>query len=49
MKKLAIFIICLFLCGCADYAELNKLSIVTAVSIDKEEEKYKISGLQQGM
>lgn len=36
---------CLILCGCKDYAELNTLSIVTAIAIDKEEENYKLSVL----
>ncbi len=45
MKKILILILCLTLCGCADYAELNTLSIVTAVSIDKEEDNYKLAVL----
>lgn len=45
MKKIIILILCLTLCGCTDYAELNTLSIVTAVSIDKEESQYKIAVL----
>lgn len=44
MKKL-LLIICLILCGCTDYAELNNLSIVTAMSIDKDEDNYKLSVL----
>ena len=43
MKKTLILIICLFICGCNDYVELNKLSLVTAASIDKSEGKYEIS------
>ena len=45
MKKkiLIILILCFSLCGCADYAELNKLSIVTAASIDKVEDKYEVA------
>lgn len=45
MKKIFIFIFCLFLCGCGNYAELNKLSIVTAVGIDKVKGKYEVSFL----
>lgn len=45
MKKLIIFILCLFLSGCGNYAELNSLSIVTGIAIDKDEENYEISFL----
>ncbi len=45
MKKLILFIITLFLCGCGNYAELNKLSIVTAVGIDKSNDEYELSFL----
>lgn len=45
MKKLILFIITLFLCGCGNYAELNKLSIVTAVGIDKSNDGYELSFL----
>ena len=43
MKKLLTLGICLILCGCNDYAELNKLSIVTAAGIDKKENKYEVT------
>ena len=45
MKKnfLIIIILCFALCGCADYAELNKLSIVTAIGIDKSEDEYEVT------
>ena len=43
MKKILILIICLFISGCNDYAELNKLSLVTAAAIDKNKNKYEIS------
>ena len=43
MKKIIILIICLSLCGCNDYAELNKLSLVTAAAIDKKEDKYEVT------
>lgn len=44
MKKILLLFICLTLFGCTDYAELNKLSIVTAVAIDKEDD-YKMTVL----
>lgn len=43
MKKIILLIICLILCGCNDYAELNKLSLVTAAAIDKNENKYEVT------
>ena len=43
MKKIILFIICLTICGCNDYAELNKLSIVTAAAIDKNKNKYEVT------
>lgn len=43
MKKIILLIICLTLCGCNDYAELNKLSLVTAAAIDKKNEKYEVT------
>lgn len=43
MKKIILLIICLSLCGCNDYAELNKLSLVTAAAIDKKEDKYEVT------
>lgn len=42
MKKIIILIICLLLTGCYNYNELNKLSIVSSVSIDKDGKKYKV-------
>lgn len=45
MKKIIILVLCLALCACTDYAELNTLSIVTAVSIDKEKDNYKMAVL----
>lgn len=45
MKKIFLFIFCLLLCGCGNYAELNKLSIVTAVGIDKIKGNYEVSFL----
>lgn len=43
MKKIILLIICLTLCGCNDYAELNKLSLVTAAAIDKKNENYEVT------
>ena len=43
MKKVILLIICLSLCGCNDYAELNKLSLVTATAIDKKDNKYEVT------
>ena len=43
MKKIILLIICLTLCGCNDYAELNKLSLVTAAAIDKKDDKYEVT------
>ena len=45
MKKIIILILCLALCGCNGYNELNKLSIVTAVAIDKNNNNYDVSVL----
>lgn len=42
-KALTVIIICLLLCGCEDYAELNNLSIVTAAGIDKAGDKYEVT------
>ena len=44
-KILFISIICFFLCGCGNYNELNKLSIVTGVGFDKDGDNYKLSFL----
>lgn len=40
MKKLFILILCLFLTGCYNYKELNKIAIVSSISIDKKENNY---------
>lgn len=42
MKKIIILIICIFISGCYNYNELNKLSIVSSVSIDKKDDLYKV-------
>ena len=43
MKKIILILLCFLLCSCKDYAELNKLAIVTAMGIDKKNDKYEIS------
>lgn len=43
MKKILLLLTCLLICGCNDYAELNKLSLVTAAAIDKDKNNYVIS------
>lgn len=43
MKKYLIILISLFLFGCQNYRELNNSAIVSAIGIDKEEDKYIIS------
>lgn len=45
MKKFIILITSLLLLGCQNYSELNKLAIVTAIGIDKEDGKYKVTVL----
>lgn len=40
MKKLFILILCLFLTGCYNYKELNKIAIVSSISIDKKDNNY---------
>ena len=45
MKKIFLLILSLLLCGCGNYSELNKLSIVTAVALDKNDDKYEVSFL----
>lgn len=44
MKKIVILVLSLFLLtGCYDYVELNELSIITMITIDKNGNKYNIS------
>ena len=40
MKKILIILIILLLSGCYNYKELNKLAIVSSISIDKKDDKY---------
>jgi spore germination protein KC len=40
MKKLFILILCLFLTGCYNYKELNKIAVVSSISIDKKDNNY---------
>ena len=44
MKKIFLLIPIIFIfCGCRDYKELNDIAIVSGMSIDKKDNKYKIS------
>lgn len=44
MKKILILVImCFFTSGCYDYVELNDLSIVSGIGIDKNENEYEIT------
>ena len=46
MKKILLVIsLCFILTGCGNYAELDKLAIVTGVAIDKDDDDYEISYL----
>ena len=40
MKKILVIILIIFLTGCYNYKELNKIGIVSSISIDKEDNKY---------
>ena len=40
MKKIIIIILIIFLTGCYNYKELNKIGIVSSISIDKENDNY---------
>ena len=40
MKKIIILVLCLLLTGCYNYKELNKIAIVSSISIDKKDNKY---------
>ena len=44
-NKLLFLLICFLLTGCGNYRELNNIAIVTAVGIDKKEDKYELSFL----
>jgi len=43
MKKIVIVLICLLLCGCTNYVELDKLAIMTGMGIELVDGKYKIT------
>ena len=45
MKKIISIIFILILTGCWNYNEINDLAITTAIAIDKEMDKYKVSVL----
>ena len=40
MKKIIIIIMILLLSGCYNYKELNRIAIVSSISIDKKDDKY---------
>ena len=40
MKKILIFIVCLMLCGCYNYNELEDLDIVSSIVVDYKNEEY---------
>lgn len=40
MKKIITILLIIFLTGCYNYRELNKIGIVSSISIDKENNKY---------
>ena len=44
-KIFVLLVFCLMLCGCGNYRELNDLSVITGVAIDKDESGYKLSYL----
>ena len=43
MKKYLILIIIFFLTGCSSYIELNDLAIIDTISIQKEDNNYKLT------
>ena len=42
MKKIILMLFILFLSGCYNYKELNKIGIVSSISIDKKDNMYKV-------
>ncbi len=42
-KIFILLFICLFLCGCGNYRELNQIAIITGVGIDKKDAEYEVS------
>lgn len=43
IKKLLCIIFIFFLTGCYNYQEINELAIITAIGIDKKDDKYHVS------
>ena len=43
MKKIILIICMFFITGCYDYIEINNLSFISALGIDYEDEKYKLT------
>lgn len=44
-KIIILLILCLFLCGCGNYRELNQIAIITGIGIDKKGDNYEVSML----
>ena len=44
-KIIILLILCLFLCGCGNYRELNQIAIITGIGIDKKDDNYEVSML----
>ena len=42
-KIFILLLLCLFLCGCGNYRELNQIAIITGVGIDKKDDEYEVS------
>ena len=38
MKKILLVLMCLMMCGCYDYKELNQISIIGGIGIDYDNE-----------
>lgn len=43
MKKILLLLLCFFLTGCYDYKDLNEITIVSGIGIDKKEDNYVVS------
>ena len=43
MKKILILFICLVLCGCYNYTELENLDIVSSIVVDYKSDEYLVS------
>ncbi|MBP3635062.1 MAG: Ger(x)C family spore germination protein [Bacilli bacterium] len=43
MKKIFIILLILLMSGCYNYKELNQISIISSIAIDKDDDEYKVS------